>query len=161
MGLIRLGVLVVRKFVLAERVLSPTSPRPEAAHGKARVGAHCPNINLLLPDLYRAVLERIRARPIGAVEVIPVHFHQLPSNAGLIQLQPAQNYIPWHASHEALKKRPTAAKLRSWRVSILRQRAQYIGIVKAPDARAAEAAAVAQFGLDDEQRKRLAVREEE
>jgi hypothetical protein len=33
--------------------------------------------------------------------------------------------------------------------------------VKAPDARAAEAAAVKQFGLDDEQRKRLAVREEE
>jgi hypothetical protein len=50
--------------------------------------------------------------------------------------------------------------LRSWRVSILRQRAQYIGTVKAPDARAAEAAAVKQFLLDDEQRKRLAVREE-
>jgi hypothetical protein len=33
--------------------------------------------------------------------------------------------------------------------------------VQAPDARAAEAAAVVQFGLDDEQRKRLAVREEE
>jgi hypothetical protein len=31
-------------------------------------------------------------------------------------------------------------KLRSWRVSILRQRAQYIGTVKAPDERTAEAA---------------------
>jgi hypothetical protein len=51
--------------------------------------------------------------------------------------------------------------LRSWRVSILRSRAQYIGTVKAPDARTAEAAAVKQFLLDDEQRKRLAVREEE
>jgi hypothetical protein len=56
---------------------------------------------------------------------------------------------------------PTKKKFKSWRVSILRQRAQYIGTVKAPDARAAEAAAVAQFKLDVEQRKRLAVREEE
>jgi hypothetical protein len=31
---------------------------------------------------------------------------------------------------------------------------------QAPDERSAEAIAVAQFGLDDEQRKRLAVREE-
>ena len=58
-------------------------------------------------------------------------------------------------------KKPPKETLRFWRVSILRQRAQYIGTVKAPDARAAEAAAVAQFGLDEEQRKRLAVREEE
>jgi hypothetical protein len=50
-------------------------------------------------------------------------------------------------------------RLRSWRVSILRQRAQYIGTVKAPDERTAEAAAVAQFKLDNEQRRRLAVRE--
>jgi hypothetical protein len=33
--------------------------------------------------------------------------------------------------------------------------------VKAPDARAAETAAVAQFKLDEEQRKRLAVREQD
>jgi hypothetical protein len=46
-------------------------------------------------------------------------------------------------------------KLRSWRVSLLRSRAIPLGT-----ARAAEAAAVVQFGLDDEQRKRLAVREE-
>jgi hypothetical protein len=52
-------------------------------------------------------------------------------------------------------------KLRSWHVSILRSRAIPLGIVKAPDGRAAEAAAVKQFGLDDEQRKRLAVREED
>jgi hypothetical protein len=50
-------------------------------------------------------------------------------------------------------------KFKSWRVSILRQRAQHVGTVKAPDERSAEAVAVAQFGLDDEQRKRLAVRE--
>jgi hypothetical protein len=51
-----------------------------------------------------------------------------------------------------------AAKLRSWRVSILRQRAHYVGTVQAPDERSAEAAAVAEFNLNEEQRKRLAVR---
>jgi hypothetical protein len=58
-------------------------------------------------------------------------------------------------------KKPAKETLRSWRVSILRQRAQYIGTIRAPDARAAEAAAVKQFLLDDEERKRLAVRERE
>ncbi len=44
-------------------------------------------------------------------------------------------------------KKATAAKLRSWRVSILRQRAQYLGTVRAPDGRTAEAAAVSAFDL--------------
>jgi hypothetical protein len=43
---------------------------------------------------------------------------------------------------------------------VLRQRARYLGTVEARDEKAAEAAAVEQFGLDDEQRKRLAVREQ-
>ena len=60
-----------------------------------------------------------------------------------------------------MARRPPKQTLRSWRVSILRQRAQFIGTVKPPDARAAEAAAVKQFLLDDEQRKRLAVREQD
>jgi hypothetical protein len=50
-----------------------------------------------------------------------------------------------------------AARMRSWRVSLLRGRAQYLGNVDAPHERAAEAAAAVQFGLDEEQRKRLAV----
>jgi hypothetical protein len=54
-----------------------------------------------------------------------------------------------------------AARMRSWRVSLLRGRAQPLGTVDAPDERSAEAAAVEQFQLKDEQRKRLAVREEE
>lgn len=58
------------------------------------------------------------------------------------------------------KKKSTAVKLKNWRVAILRQRAQYLGTVQAPDQRTAEAAAVAQFDLDEERRKRLAVREE-
>ena len=58
-------------------------------------------------------------------------------------------------------KKPPKETLRDWRVSILCQRAQYIGTVEAQDARAAEAAAVVQFNLDEEQRKRLAVWEEQ
>jgi hypothetical protein len=47
-----------------------------------------------------------------------------------------------------------AARMRSWRVSLLRGRAQQqLGTVEAPDERAAEAAAAAHFGLNDEQRK--------
>ncbi len=53
-----------------------------------------------------------------------------------------------------------AARMRSWRVTLLCGRAQPLGTVEAPDERAAEAAAVQQFKLSDEQRKRLAVREE-
>jgi hypothetical protein len=57
------------------------------------------------------------------------------------------------------QKRPTAAKLRSWRVSIIRKRGQYFGTVEAPSENAVEAVAVAQFDLHEGQRKRLAVRE--
>jgi hypothetical protein len=47
-----------------------------------------------------------------------------------------------------------AAKLRSWRVSILRAQAQYRGDVKAPDQRSAEAEAAGQVGLTAGQRRR-------
>jgi len=57
------------------------------------------------------------------------------------------------------KKRAPAAKLRSWRVSILRSRAHYLGVVEAPDLRAAEATAARTFNLSTEDRRRLAVRE--
>ena len=50
--------------------------------------------------------------------------------------------------------------MRSCRLSLLRGRAQPLGTVEASDEHAAEAAAVQQFQLSDEQRKRLAVREE-
>jgi hypothetical protein len=58
------------------------------------------------------------------------------------------------------KKKATAAKLRSWRVSILRSRAEYLGIVQAADERAAEKAAIETFALDEDRRRRLAVRED-
>jgi hypothetical protein len=55
------------------------------------------------------------------------------------------------------KKKPVGAKLRNWRVSILRSRAHHLGTVEAPDQRAAEAEAVKTFGLTEEQRKRLSI----
>ena len=59
------------------------------------------------------------------------------------------------------KPKKTAAKLRTWRVSILRQRAEYLGTVRAADERAAEAAAVVTFKLDEHRRRRIALRPEE
>jgi hypothetical protein len=49
--------------------------------------------------------------------------------------------------------------MRSWRVSLPRGRAQFLGNVEAPGERSAEAAAVSEFKLSDEQRKRLLVQE--
>jgi hypothetical protein len=46
------------------------------------------------------------------------------------------------------------------RVSLLHQRAQVVGGVKARDEKAAQAEAIAQFNLNEEQRLRLAVREQ-
>jgi hypothetical protein len=59
----------------------------------------------------------------------------------------------------APKKKHTAEKLRAGRALLLRSRAIPLGIVHAWDEKAAEAAAIEEFGLDDEQRKRLVVRE--
>jgi hypothetical protein len=59
------------------------------------------------------------------------------------------------------KKKPTAAKLRDWRDSILRNSAEYLGTVEAADAEDAEALAAETFKLDGDRRKRLAVRAEE
>ena len=56
-------------------------------------------------------------------------------------------------------KKATAAKLRSWRVDILRNRSHYLGDVEAPDEKSAEAAAAVEFKLSDEQRKRIVVQE--
>jgi len=55
------------------------------------------------------------------------------------------------------RKKATAAKLQSWRVSLIRKRGQCLGTVEAPNDKAAEAAAVAEFELSDEQRRRLVV----
>jgi hypothetical protein len=59
------------------------------------------------------------------------------------------------------KKKPTAAKIRRWRISIMRARGQHIGTVEAENREAAEAAAVKAFNLTEEQRRRLVILEGE
>lgn len=51
------------------------------------------------------------------------------------------------------------AKLRSWSVSLIKKRGQYLGTVQAPNENAAEAEAVVEFDLSTEQRRRLVVSE--
>ena len=58
----------------------------------------------------------------------------------------------------APKKKLTAEKLRAWRGSLMRSRSQLLCIVYAPDEKSAEAAAIAEFKIGDEQRRRLIVR---
>ena len=53
-------------------------------------------------------------------------------------------------------KKPTK---RSWRVIIMRSKGGHIGTVEAPDREAAEAVAIKQFELDQDQRRRLLIRE--
>ena len=61
------------------------------------------------------------------------------------------------APEKAAKHKATASKLRSWRVSLIRKKGQFLGMVEAPSERAAEAAAVTQFDLSHEQRRRLVI----
>src|SRR5262245_15911308 len=59
----------------------------------------------------------------------------------------------------APKSKPASTKLRYWRVSVPGgKRPEYVGIVEAPDQQSAEATAVKQFRLTDEERGRLVVR---
>ena len=55
-------------------------------------------------------------------------------------------------------KKKAGEKPRSWRVALMRSRTHYLGVVYAPDEKAAEAAAIAEFKIGDEQRRRPIVR---
>jgi hypothetical protein len=58
-------------------------------------------------------------------------------------------------------KRPKQnAEPRTWRVSLIRKRTEFLGHVEAPDHNAAEVAAVEKLKLNDEQRKRLVLQEQ-
>jgi hypothetical protein len=59
------------------------------------------------------------------------------------------------------RKRPKNAKLRSWRVIIMRSRGEYLGSVVAPDRERADAVAIKLFDLDQDQRSRLLIREQQ
>ena len=50
--------------------------------------------------------------------------------------------------------------IRTWRASLLKRRIEYLGKVDAPNSTAAEAAAIKDFCLNDDQRRRLMLQEE-
>jgi hypothetical protein len=54
------------------------------------------------------------------------------------------------------RKAEAAPAARIWRVSVIRKRLEHVGRVTAPDQ---AAAAVAEFGLKDHERKRLVLQE--
>jgi hypothetical protein len=68
---------------------------------------------------------------------------------------------PRLAKMRAPKKKATPEKLRAWRVSLMRSRSHLLGIVYAPDEKSAEATAVAEFKIGEDQRRRLVVREQD
>jgi hypothetical protein len=51
------------------------------------------------------------------------------------------------------------AKPRSWRAVIIRSKGENLGVVEAPDRERAEAVAIKQFDLDQDQRGRLLILE--
>ena len=55
------------------------------------------------------------------------------------------------------KKKPTK-KLRPWRAALMRSRTHYLGVLYAPDEKSAEAAAIAEFKIGEDMRRRLIVR---
>jgi hypothetical protein len=57
------------------------------------------------------------------------------------------------------RKKPMVANLRSWPVIIMRSKGEYLGSVEAPDRERAEAVAIRQFDLDQDQRLRVLIRE--
>ena len=56
-------------------------------------------------------------------------------------------------------RKPPGARVRDWRIGLIRKRFERLGRVAAADRDGAEAAAAAEFGLTDEQRKRLVIEE--
>jgi hypothetical protein len=65
----------------------------------------------------------------------------------------------FHLKVHVMKRSTKAPESRMWRASLIRKPRETLGTVWAPDREAAEAAAVGQFGLSDEQRKRLVLQE--
>ena len=59
---------------------------------------------------------------------------------------------------KTVRKKPTP-NLRSWRIIIIRSKGEYLGSVEPPDRERAEAVAIKQFALDNDQRSRLLIRE--
>jgi len=61
----------------------------------------------------------------------------------------------------SLKKKATAAKLRAWHASLMRARNHHLGIVYAPHEASGRSAAIAEFKIGEDMRRRLVVRSNE
>jgi hypothetical protein len=57
------------------------------------------------------------------------------------------------------RNKPSVAKLRNWRVLIMRSKGEYLGSVEAADRAKAEAVAIKQFHLHQDLRGRLLILE--
>ena len=62
----------------------------------------------------------------------------------------------------SLSMKPATEKItmRTWRASLLKKRVEYLGKIRAPNSTGAEAAAIEEFRLNDDQRRRLMLQEE-
>jgi hypothetical protein len=78
-------------------------------------------------------------------------------NSGLTIFSPINR--AWANSPSRFANPQKPANLRSWCVVIIRSKGEYLGTVEAPDRERAEAAAIEQFDLDQDQRRRLLIRE--
>jgi hypothetical protein len=71
--------LLVRQLVaISEHILGLVGPKAKSPHREEGVGPHSPNIDLFLLDGYRAAPEWKAAGAFWALDVVPVHLHQLP-----------------------------------------------------------------------------------
>ena len=58
-------------------------------------------------------------------------------------------------------KKPTATKPKAWRATLMRSRTHFLGVVYAPDEKSAEAAAIAEFKIGEDMRRRLIMRSDD
>jgi hypothetical protein len=66
--------------------------------------------------------------------------------------------LPPRLPEKITRQRPADAKLRSWRVVIIRSKGEHLGTVEATDRERAEMVAIKRFDLDDDQRRRPLIR---
>lgn len=135
---------------------SPEGPKLAPAQGHSyRAGAFL----CRPPPRHLSWHEQISPDP----RVTPTRQHNTrpayPGQRPVSRARDSVNTTPYLCGSMLRPARKKPAKLRSWRASLIRKRAQYLGTVDAPNEKAAEAVAVAEFNLSDEQRRRLVVQE--
>jgi hypothetical protein len=137
-------------------------PEREIVTGIGPVAVRCPRVR----DRVGEGSERIRFTTADKL-CHASGWHAQPTTANsvsvfsiwLLNFSARQNPLTIQPTRHLICGNPRAAASRSWRASLIRKRAQVLGDVQAPSREAAEAAAVREFNLSDEQRSRLVVQE--